>query len=343
MEMGNDIWTVKYRPRSLADIAGNEKTVDLLNQLIKSNNLPHLVFHGSSGTGKSSTAFALAHDLYGPGSERNFTYFNASDFFDMGKRYIVRDKRFRRIIGTDDPKKVRVSVISIFKQVVNEYASMSPIDHDYKIIFIDNAESLDSSSQHALRRIMERYTSTTRFILATTQPSKLISPLRSRGLQLYFSHVPEKKFIEHMENIALSENMKVIDSGLEALFYHSKGNIEKGIITLQLASTFTDGSDINQEHIYEAVLNQTHENIVPLFEAAISGKIQDARKIIDTLLIDSGMSGTEIIEHLYHTLIESNEPDRDIARMMTIIAITDYRMIDAANDRIQLENMIADF
>ncbi|MCG7851971.1 MAG: AAA family ATPase, partial [Methanosarcinaceae archaeon] len=147
-----DIWTVKYRPKTLDNVIGNEQSVATIRRLVQSNNLPHLVLHGPVNSGKSSTAFALAYELYAEGYERNFTYFNASDFFDQGKRYLVRDKRFVRIIGTDDPKKIRSSVISIFKEIINEYASMGPLDSDYKIIFIDNSESLDSSAQHALRR-----------------------------------------------------------------------------------------------------------------------------------------------------------------------------------------------
>jgi len=196
------VWTVKYRPQTLDDVIGNEQSVTTIRQLVHSNNLPHLVFHGPVNSGKASVAFALANELYGEGYERNFTYFNASDFFDQGKRYLVRDKRFIRIIGTDDPKKIRKSVISIFKEISNEYAGTGSIDADYKVIFIDNAESLNSDAQHALRRIMEKYTATCRFILSTTQPSRLIPPLRSRGLQLFFTYVSDAKLIEYVRSIA---------------------------------------------------------------------------------------------------------------------------------------------
>ncbi len=339
----NDIWTVKYRPRSLAEMVGNERTIDLLTRLVNSNNLPHFIFHGPVGSGKSSAAFCLANDLYDDNYTRNFTYFNASDFFTMGKRYIVRDKRFKRIIGTDDPKKVRESVISIFKRILNEYSSMSPIDHDYKLIFIDSAESFDSSSQHALRRIMEKYTATTRFILSTTQPSKLISPLRSRGLQVYFTYVAQNEFIDYMQQIVNHEELVTEEDALDALYYDSKGNIEKGLYTLQLAITLTNSNKVTSESIYEAIVSQIHEGIIPLFESAIDGDIVNSRKLIDKLIIEDGMSGVEIIELLHKAIIESNEPESKVIHLIKLIAEIEHKMLHSANDRIQLEHMVSRF
>ncbi|TAH58871.1 MAG: AAA family ATPase, partial [Methanosarcina mazei] len=174
-----DLWTLKYRADTLERLLGNEHAVKTLSELVQSRTLPHLIFYGPENSGKTTAALALARQLYGDTWKNNFAYFNASDFFNQGKRYLVRDRRFVRFIGTDDPKKIYKSVIDIFKEIINEYAGMAPLDADYKLIYIDNAESLSSDAQHALRRIMEKYSATCRFILSTTRPSKLISPLRS--------------------------------------------------------------------------------------------------------------------------------------------------------------------
>lgn len=338
-----DIWTVKYRPKTFDDVIGNEQSVTTIRKLVQSNNLPHLVLHGPVNSGKSSTAFALAYELYGEGYERNFTYFNASNFFDQGKRYLVRDKRFVRLIGTDDPKKIRTSVISIFKEIINEYASLSSLDSDYKIIFIDNTESLDSSAQHALRRIMEKYTTTCRFILSTTQPSKLIPPLRSRGLQLFFTYISDSKLKEYIGSIAEAEGLSISDDGVDALVYYSRGNVAKALLTMQLASLEMNYSEIVQQDIYEAMLSETPEDIINLFEAALGGDIMEARKVIDKLLIENGLSGSEILDQLYDVVVASNEPEADIVKIVIQIADADFCMIDAANDRIQLETLLSNF
>ncbi|MEZ5334682.1 MAG: AAA family ATPase [Methanolobus sp.] len=117
-------------------------------------------------------------------------------------------------------------MIYIFKEVINEYASMAPMDSNYKIIFIDNAESLNSDAQHALRRIMEKYTTTCRFILSTTQPSKLITPLRSRGLQLFFTHVSDDKLTKFISQVIESEELNVTADGMDALVYHARETLQ---------------------------------------------------------------------------------------------------------------------
>ncbi len=338
-----DLWTVKYRPKSLDEIVGNEQSVDMVRKLAMSNNLPHFVFHGPENSGKSSTAFALAYELYGEGYERNLAYFNASDFFEQGKSYLVRDKRFIRIIGTDDPKKINKSVINIFKDIINEYAGMPPVDADFKIIFIDNAEALNSDSQHALRRIMEKYTASSRFILSTTQPSKLISPLRSRGLQLFFTHVSDDKLTKFISGIVDAEELTINSDGIDALVYHARGNIARALNTLQIASIQPGNENIGPQQIYDATLGEQSENVANLFESIISKDILEARKYIDALILEEGLSGQEILLQLHKVTVNSNEPDDIIARWVTKIGDTDFYLTEASNDRIQLEALVAGF
>ncbi|WP_292467083.1 AAA family ATPase [Methanolobus sp.] len=338
-----DLWTVKYRPSTFENIVGNEESLDMIIKLARSNNLPHLVFHGPENSGKSSTAFALAYELYGEGYERNLAYFNASDFFEQGKSYLVRDKRFLRILGTDDPKKITKSVINIFKEVINEYASMAPMDADYKIIFIDNAESLSSDSQNALRRIMEKYTTTCRFILSTTQPSKLIAPLRSRGLQLFFTHVSDDKLTKFILQVIEAEELTVTSDGIDALVYHARGNIARALNTLQIASIQSDIDNIGTQQIYDATLEEQSENVAKLFDSIILKNILEARKYIDALILEEGLSGQEILLQLHKMVVNYNEPDNIIARWVTKIADTDFYLTESANDRIQLEALVAEF
>jgi replication factor C small subunit len=338
-----DIWTVKYRPENFDEIIGNEESIDMMRRLVQSNNLPHLVLHGPDNTGKTSAAMAIAHEIYGEDFQRNFTYFNASDFFEQGKRYLVREKRFIRILGTDDPNKIKKSVINIFKEVINQYASMGPIDSDFKIIFIDSAETLNSDSQHALRRIMEKYTANCRFILSTTQPSKLIAPLRSRGLQLFFTHVSADKLASFIRKVADAENVLISDDGIDALTYNSKGNVAKALHTLQLASLKSKLEKIGPQEIYDSALKDISENIINLFEATLAKDILEARKFIDKIILEDGLSGKEILLQLHKMTAASNESDETIAKWTIKIANTDYYLTEAANDRVQIEALVAGF
>ena len=338
-----DLWTLKYRADTLERLLGNEHAVKTLSELVQSRTLPHLIFYGPENSGKTTAALALARQLYGDTWKNNFAYFNASDFFNQGKRYLVRDRRFVRFIGTDDPKKIYKSVIDIFKEIINEYAGMAPLDADYKLIYIDNAESLSSDAQHALRRIMEKYSATCRFILSTTRPSKLISPLRSRGLQVFFAYVSDSLVKPHLERIALSEDLELSDGALDAILYLSKGNIARAVQTLQLAALKAESVEITEEIVFEATMKGRDETVDSLLEAALAGDFPRGRQLIDEMIIEKGFSGTDILEGLSEALIDSGERDKDVARLIIEISDADSRLTDATSERIQLEKLISTF
>lgn len=338
-----DLWTLKYRADTLERLLGNEHAVKTLSELVQSRTLPHLIFYGPENSGKTTAALALARQLYGDTWKNNFAYFNASDFFNQGKRYLVRDRRFVRFIGTDDPKKIYKSVIDIFKEIINEYAGMAPLDADYKLIYIDNAESLSSDAQHALRRIMEKYSATCRFILSTTRPSKLISPLRSRGLQVFFAYVSDSLVKPHLERIALSEDLELSDGALDAILYLSKGNIASAVQTLQLAALKAESVEITEEIVFEATMKGRDETVDSLLEAALAGDFPRGRQLIDEMIIEKGLSGTDILEGLSEALIDSGERDKDVARLIIEISDADSRLTDATSERIQLEKLISTF
>ncbi len=338
-----DLWTLKYRVGTLEELLGNEHAVTTLSELAESGNLPHLIFYGPENSGKTTASLALARKLYGNAWKNNFAYFNASDFFDQGKRYLVRDKRFVRFLGTDDPKKIYKSVIDVFKEIINEYAGIAPFDADYKLIYIDNAESLNTDSQNALRRIMEKYSATCRFILSTTKPSKLISPLRSRGLQIFFTYIPDSLMKAHLEKIAFAEKLQLSMDAFDAILYFAKGNVAKAVQTLQLVSLSTQGAEITEEIVYEATMKYRDETVDELMYAALAGDFTNGRKLIDDLLIEKGLLGVEILEGLSEALVNSGETDEAISRLIVKISETDALLKDTANERIQLEKLISNF
>ncbi|MDQ1252387.1 MAG: replication factor small subunit [Euryarchaeota archaeon] len=341
--MMQDLWTSKYRPNTLEEILGNEHAVATLSELMESRNLPHLVLYGPENSGKTTASLALARKLFGNTWKNNFVYFNASDFFDQGKRYLVRDKRFVRFLGTDDPKKIYKSVIDIFKEIINEYAGMASIDADYKLIYIDNAESLSSDAQNALRRIMEKYSATCRFILSTTKPSKLISPLRSRGLQIFFTYIPDSLMKNQLKKIACAEKLQLSENAFDAIIYFAKGNVAKAVHTLQLVSLTAQGVEITDEVVYEATMKFRDEAVNELLYAALEGDFSRGRKLIDEMIVEKGLFGVEILEELSEALVDSGETDESVAHLIVKIAEADSLLKNTANERIQLEKLILSF
>jgi DNA polymerase III, gamma/tau subunits len=347
--MMQDVWTLKYRPDSFDEILGNRQTVETLKSLTASGSLPHLILFGPENTGKMTIALALAKKLYGDEAELNFTYFNASDFFEQGKNYLVRDPRFTRILGTDDPKRIQKSVISIFKDVVNEYAAIAPMNADYKIICIDSAEALTMDAQQALRRIMEKYSKTCRFILSSKSISKIIPPLRSRGVTLFFSPVPPEELAAFLQTVIQKEGFSTTEDVLYEIAYHTGGNVSKSLEILQ--TSLLEAQELNTpltSGMIQMQFSLEEENMMTeLFNAVTHEKnFMEARDKLDTLLIDDGLTGSEILERFQKAVIENEKQtgnEIETAKRIIKIAECDKNLSQAANERIQLENLISNF
>lgn len=344
-----DVWTLKYRPDTFEGILGNRQTIGTLKSLAASGAIPHLILFGPDNTGKMTAALALAKQLYGEESELNFTYFNASDFFEQGKNYLVRDPRFYRILGTDDPKKIQKSVISIFKDIVNEYAAVAPMNADYKIICIDSAEALTMEAQQALRRIMEKYSKTCRFILSSKSVSKIIPPLRSRGVTLFFSPPAPEELVPFLREIAQKEEFAISEEVLYEIAYQTKSNVALSLETLQTA--LLEAQELETELTVSMVQMQFQLNeedgVADLFNAAVRDRsFMKARGCLDTLLIDDGLTGSEILERLEGAVLSEEKKSGDetkTAKRLIQIAECDSCLAQASNERIHLENLITHF
>ncbi|MDR2945112.1 MAG: AAA family ATPase [Methanosarcinales archaeon] len=344
-----DVWTLKYRPDTFDGILGNRQTTETLKSLAASGTLPHIILFGPENSGKITAATALARQLYGDENELNFTYFNASDFFEQGKNYLVRDPRFYRILGTDETKKIQKSVINIFKDIINEYAAIAPINADYKIICIDSAEALTMEAQQALRRIMEKYSKTCRFILSSKSISKIIPPLRSRGVTLFFSPAAPEELAPFLRDIAEKEGFAVKEDVLFEIVCQTRGSVGDSLKILQTA--LTEAQELKTELTVSMIQMQfrlEEENGTrELFNAAAYKKdFTEARSVLDTLLIDDGMTGSEILEGFENAVWadeKANGNEMKTARRLIQIAGCDSLLAQASNERIQLENLIANF
>ena len=308
-----EVWVEKYRPSKLDDVVGQDEIVSRLKAYVKTENLPHLLFAGPAGTGKTTCAIALARELFKENWKANFSELNASD---------------ERGIDTVRTK-------------IKDYARISPIGGDFKIIFLDEADNLTADAQSALRRTMENYTRTARFILSCNYSSRIIEPIQSRCAVFRFRPLKPDAVKQYLARVAKAEGIKVTDDGMEALLYVAQGDLRKAVNSLQVAASV--GSTVDSETMYIAASTARPEAVKKLIEVALEGDFVKARDELDGLLIEYGLAGEDIIRQIHRTVFDLAIPDVFKVRLVDRIGEAEFRLVEGSNERIQLENLLSNF
>jgi len=309
-----ELWVEKYRPKSLEEVVGQEEIVERLKAYAKTGNLPHLLFAGPAGTGKTTCAIALARDMFGEDWRQNYYELNSSD---------------ERGIDTVRTK-------------VKEVARLAPFGGtNFKIIFLDEADNLTADAQAALRRTMETYSKTSRFILSANYSSRLIEPIQSRTAVFRFRPLKPEAIAEYIGRIAKAEKLKITDDGMEALAYVAEGDMRRAVNALQVAASL--GSTVDAEVLYKVSSTIRPEAVKALIEKALEGEFLRAREVLDKLLIEYGLSGEDIVRQLHRTVFDLNIPDESKVRLLDRIGETDFRLTEGSSERIQIESLLAHF
>ncbi len=308
---GREIWIEKYRPQTLDDVHGHEDIVGRLQSYIEQRDLPHLLFAGPAGVGKTTCATAIAREVYGDDWRGNFLELNASDERGID---VVRDR-------------------------IKSFARSSFGGYDYRIIFLDEADSLTSDAQSALRRTMEQFSDNTRFVLSCNYSSKIIDPIQSRCAVFRFAPLSDDAIAGQTRTIAEAEGIDLTDDGLDALVFAANGDMRRAINSLQAAAT--TGDAVDEEAVYMITSTARPEEIESMVTAAIGGDFAQARSTLDTLLTDVGMAGGDIIDQLHRSAWDFDLDDRATVRLMERIGEADYRITEGANEQVQLEALLA--
>ncbi len=309
--MLEEIWTEKYRPKELGEIVGQEQITSRLEYFVKSRSLPHCLFAGPAGVGKTTAALAIAHELFGPQWKSNFLELNASD---------------ERGIDT-----VRVKI--------KDFARTMPLSGLFKIVYLDEADSLTKDAQHALRRIMENYSATCRFILACNYSSRIIPPIQSRTAIFRFSQLKEEGIAGFLKKIASSEDLTADEKAYKAIVYLSEGDMRRAINILQTAATLHN--KITEEIVYDVTNKADPKEVVTMMELALKGDFRSARKHLLSLLYERGLSGEDIIKEIYSQTFSLNIDDAKKLAIIEKIGDYEFRLTEGSNPQIQLEALVA--
>ena len=234
----NEIWVEKYRPAKLDDVVGQEHVVKSLKAYAKSGSIPHMLFAGPAGVGKTTCAIALAKEFYGDTWRENFEELNAS------------------------------------------------------------------------RCVVFRFT-----------------PISDEDMKNY------------LEKIAKNEGIEITEDGIKSILYISNGDMRRAINVLQVTASVSD--KIDGETVYKMTSVARPEDAKKLIEMAIKGDFINARKILDKMIIEDGLSGEDIIKGLHNAIIDAPIKEEEKAKIIDKMGETEFRIVEGSNDRIQIEALIS--
>ncbi|MBI2632357.1 replication factor C small subunit [Candidatus Pacearchaeota archaeon] len=310
----NEIWTEKYRPTKFEDVVGQQEIIKRVKSLVQSLNIPHLMFAGPAGTGKSTLALIVVKELFGSAWRENYLELNASD--ERG--------------------------IDVVRQKVKDFARTKALENiPFKVIFLDEADALTKEAQQALRRTMENYTNTCRFILSCNYSSSIIDPIQSRCVVFRFKLLEKKDVGEVIKKIAEREKLVMAEGTIQSIYEASEGDCRRAINLIQASAAIT--SQIDSEMINMMASTTKPAGIRIVLDYAIAGDFVNARdRLLDVMLKES-VAGPDIIKAIQKEIWNLPVEPEIKVRLTEKTGEAEFRMTEGSDEFVQLQALLASF
>lgn len=307
------ICSEKYRPEKLNEVINQRHVVERVKAFVKDKNVPNMLFTGPAGTGKTTVALAIAHELYGKEWKSSIREFNASD--ERG--------------------------IDIIRGKVKDFARSTFGGEISRLIILDEADALTQEAQQALRRTMETYTSLSRFILICNYSNKIIEPIQSRCAVFRFKTLTEDDIKKFIKRIVEEEKLKITDSGISAIIYLSEGDLRKVANLLQASSAL--GEKITEDIVYDVASQAKPDDVKNMLELALKGNFEDARNRLQDMLLRQGLSGEDVIKEIHKQIYSLDISEQAKVQLIEKTGEFEFRISEGSSDLIQLEALLAQF
>jgi len=306
------MWTEKYRPGTLDDMVNQKEIVERLKSFVEARNIPHCIFAGPPGTGKTTAALCLAHDLYGATYREYLMELNASD--ERG--------------------------INVVRETVKTFARTRSIGQiSFKILILDEADNMTSDAQQALRRTMERYTETARFILIANYSGKIIEPIQSRCAPFRFTYLPREDLVNRVRDICEKESVQIMEEGIHAVLEVSEGDLRRTINILQAAASL--GKAIDAETVYSVLGKANPYDVREMLKLAMNGDFVGARDKLREMILKYGLAGSDIVKTIHTEIFRLNMPEKWKVKLADVVGEIDFRLIQGSSEEIQLSALLA--
>lgn len=315
-EVPNKPWVEKYRPKTVDDVVEQTEIVSVLKQVLAGADLPHFLFYGPPGTGKTSTILAAARELFGTAFKDRILELNASD--DRGIQ-VIRDKvkNFAQLTASS----------------VRPDGSPCP---PYKIVILDEADSMTGAAQAALRRTMEKETKTTRFCLICNYVSSIIEPLTSRCMKFRFKPLGTYVIKSRLEMICKEEGVNCDMNAISKIVDISEGDLRQAITVMQSCARLKGKDKITEDDIVE-ISNLVPEGLVFDLIESCKENVYEKIQIRVTKIIYEAYPLSQIVTQIHKYITSSNSlTDVQKAKISEHIAECSSRLQRGASEYTQL-------